>query len=405
MDAAKLDIKAIQDEIHARLLQLKAARKSSSRKWRKLEKKEAAGGDADKQERRDFEEKAAAVATGKATAVETMLTREALRCGGVTAEEDGEWTCVRVGAPQFEVKDFAGHSPRRAEWMERRRFKGASEGGHYYTRNDEGEINLVLFKGALSARARVGAAKLARKHALEYGAGNVADSRAGSHDPQQIRAAFRDDKVREGYFGSFHSEYSNLEEKEGRMHYHNRQKQAKSYELGRRFLDSKNVGRDVLLNLGDPDVDALVSDVESLAVRAWKKMGESVVKDAVELFERVASTMTNTGRSLFGGHLDKGDVLPNALVGGNARGAHNVPYEGGELFVYDDLFLCEYGLGDVVFLRGAKVYHSVTVISQPPGQPEPHRHSLAFYTHSMPQGPRNPLFERELVLPEGTKRR
>ena len=47
---------------------------------------------------------------------------------------------------------------------------------------------------------------------------HVADSRAGSHNPQQIRAAFRDDKVREGYFGSFHSEYSNLEEKEGRMH-------------------------------------------------------------------------------------------------------------------------------------------------------------------------------------------
>ena len=44
---------------------------------------------------------------------------------------------------------------------------------------------------------------------------HVADSRAGSHNPQQIRAALRDDKVREGYFGSFHSEYSNLEKKEG----------------------------------------------------------------------------------------------------------------------------------------------------------------------------------------------
>ena len=37
---------------------------------------------------------------------------------------------------------------------------------------------------------------------------------------------------------------------------------------------------------------------------------------------------------------------------------------------------------------------------------EPHRHSLAFYTHTMPRGPRPPpLLERDPVLPEGAKRR
>ena len=65
----------------------------------------------------------------------------------------------------------------------------------------------------------------------------------------------------------------------------------------------------------------LLSDVERMASVAFGLMGVPVVDDAVHIYERVASTMTNSGSSSIAAHLDVDDVLPNALVGVTPRSA------------------------------------------------------------------------------------
>lgn len=256
-----------------------------------------------------------------------------------------------------------------------------------FTRSPAGKVNMVCFYNALSSEATRGWAKMVRRHLLQGRGGNIKGAvQTSVRDQTNLTGSIRVPRIARGFFGRNHAEYDILGWDKGRVVYRNREGEVQSFQMGRSYHDAEDFAEGDLREDPDPDIRALASEVEGLTRGALKAMGYCAPEGGV-LYDRVASTITDGHTSRVDGHVDTKDKIPESIVGGNARGS-GVPYRGGDFVNLEQSLSIAYGPGDVLVFSGARTMHAVTSMNAANGMASPKRHSLTFFTHSTPSGPR-----------------
>ena len=160
-----------------------------------------------------------------------------------------------------------------------------------------------------------------------------------------------------------------------------------TFQLGRGWLNRRDYDQKKLMSLqaNDAGFARLYDAIEELARRVLPQMGCDVPPKGNYVYTHMSFNLLDGDLSTLSGHCDGKDARPTALISCNPCG-EAAPYSGGELLLLDFAAPIRYDIRDVVFFRGADVYHQVLPLR--PANPEvrgrvpPQRFSIAFYTRT-----------------------